>query len=231
MVSATPGSLNRSTARSRCTNATICAASAAGAPGTRRCEDRALARRVGKADPVVEAAALDRVVDLARAVAGEHDDRRASRAFTVPSSGIVIWKSASTSSRNASNGSSARSSSSISSTGGAGARRRSPAAADARSGTASLNRSRASALAVRVAPSRFGQADLHHLPRRSSIRTRRRRGRALRSTAGGSAARPSSAASVLAISVLPVPGSPSRNSGRSRRSARNTAVASARSAT
>jgi hypothetical protein len=39
-------------------------------------------------------------------------------AFTVPSSGIVIWKSASTSSRKASKGSSARSSSSISSTGG-----------------------------------------------------------------------------------------------------------------
>ena len=38
-------------------------------------------------------------------------------AFTVPSSGMVTWKSASTSSRNASNASSLRSSSSISSTG------------------------------------------------------------------------------------------------------------------
>ena len=45
-------------------------------PGTRRrtIADRPLERRV--VDPVVEAAALERVVQVAGAVGGEHDDRR-----------------------------------------------------------------------------------------------------------------------------------------------------------
>src|SRR5260221_13218938 len=43
--------------------------------------------------------------------------------------------------------------------------------------------------------------------------------------------RPSTCASTLAISVLPTPASPSRNNGRPMRNARNTAVASDRSAT
>jgi hypothetical protein len=58
---------------------------------------------------VEQAAPLERVVELARAV---------GREVTVPISGIVIWKSESTSSRNASNSSSARSISSIRSTTG-----------------------------------------------------------------------------------------------------------------
>ena len=79
--------------------------------------DLQLALDAREVDPVVQAAALQRVVDLARAVAGDDRDRRRARRWTVPSSGIVIWFSASTSSRKASKGSSARSSSSISSTG------------------------------------------------------------------------------------------------------------------
>ena len=56
-------------------------------------------------------------MQLAGAVRGEdHGGRRAAR--TVPNSGIVTWKSESSSSRNASNSSSARSISSMSSTGG-----------------------------------------------------------------------------------------------------------------
>jgi hypothetical protein len=65
---------------------------------------------------VIEAAALQRVVDLARAVGGDDDDRR-MRGLDRAELGIVTWKSASTSSRNASKASSVRSSSSISSTG------------------------------------------------------------------------------------------------------------------
>ena len=68
-------------------------------------------------DPVVQAAPLERVVDVAGAVARQHDERRGS-ARNMPSSGTVICQSDSTSSRYASNSSSARSISSISSTGG-----------------------------------------------------------------------------------------------------------------
>jgi hypothetical protein len=86
--------------RAACT-ARCCAASARrrrsarASAGRRRARGAAgcqLALGVGEVDPVVQAAALDRVVDLARAVAGEDHDRRL-RAFTVPSSGMVIWKS------------------------------------------------------------------------------------------------------------------------------------------
>jgi hypothetical protein len=47
--------------------------------GGARAEDGALAFGVREGDPVVEAAALERVVQLARAVGGEHDDRRRGR--------------------------------------------------------------------------------------------------------------------------------------------------------
>ena len=55
-----------------------------------------LERRV--IDPLIQAAALQRIVHLARAVRGEDDERRV-RARMVPSSGMVIWNSASSSSR------------------------------------------------------------------------------------------------------------------------------------
>ena len=75
-VSATPGALNRSIARSRCTNATISRASDSGARGHLRRTISSSRSRVRIVDPVVEAAPLDRVVDLARAVRRDHDDRR-----------------------------------------------------------------------------------------------------------------------------------------------------------
>ena len=117
MVSATPGGLARSRSRSRWTAATTLRASASATPGLADSDDLdlALGRRV--ADPVVEAAALQRVVQFARAVRGEDHQRRAL-GLIVPISGMLIWKSDSTSSRKASNSSSARSTSSISSTPG-----------------------------------------------------------------------------------------------------------------
>ena len=119
-----PGSLYSSTARSRCTKADDLLRQRLRPRRARGAAAISSSRaRIGEADPVVQAAALHRVVDLARAVASEHDDRRRRAPCTVPSSGMVIWKSDSTSSRKASNGSSARSSSSISSTGGTAARR------------------------------------------------------------------------------------------------------------
>ena len=87
------------------------------ASGTRCANDRQflLERRI--VDPLIQAAPLQRVVHLARAVRREDDERRLGRR-TVPSSGIVIWNSASSSRRKPSNSSSARSISSISRTAG-----------------------------------------------------------------------------------------------------------------
>src|SRR5579863_4940457 len=64
IVSAMPGSLNKSILRSFCTTATT---------SRDRCAF-ALGGRI--VDPVVKAAALQRVVDLAGAVRGDDDDRR-----------------------------------------------------------------------------------------------------------------------------------------------------------
>ena len=85
---------------------------------------------VGVVEPEVEAAALQRLGQLARVVRGEHDDRHACVASITPSSGIEIWKSESTSSSIASNSWSVLSISSISSTTGS-VGWRSPAAAGA----------------------------------------------------------------------------------------------------
>ena len=70
---------------------------------------------VGIVDEQIQAAALERFGQLARVVAGQHDQGMCM-AFRVPSSGTLTWKSLSTSSRKASNSASARSISSISST-------------------------------------------------------------------------------------------------------------------
>ena len=69
MVSATPGSLNRSTRAQPLHEGDDLARQPLGAPRRLAAQDLELARGVGVVDPVVEAAALDRVVDLARAVA------------------------------------------------------------------------------------------------------------------------------------------------------------------
>ena len=75
MVSATPGFLNRSSWRSRWTKATTSRRQRLGRLGRAGPEDGELAVEVGVLDPMVEAAALQRVVDLAGAVRGEDDDR------------------------------------------------------------------------------------------------------------------------------------------------------------
>ena len=53
-------------------------------------QDRELALEVGMTDPVVQAAALQRVVDVACAVRGEQRRSAVSSARNVPSSGTVI---------------------------------------------------------------------------------------------------------------------------------------------
>jgi hypothetical protein len=53
-------------------------------------DDRELAHRIGKVDPVIQAAPLDRVVDLARAVRRDDDDRRRLRPQGAEF-GIVTW--------------------------------------------------------------------------------------------------------------------------------------------
>ena len=103
-------------------------------PGWRTSDDLDLALGAGVVDPVVQAAALERVVQLPGAVRGEDDQRRPGRRVIVPISGMLIWKSESSSSRNASNSSSARSISSMSSTA------RSPARTACSSGRSSRNR-------------------------------------------------------------------------------------------
>ena len=134
-------------------------------------------------------------------------------ALTVPSSGTVIWKSASTSSRNASKASSVRSISSISSTGGPAGSGSSACS----SGRLIRKRSENTSCSMRSrspSPSRFGQPDGDHLRAVVPLIDGGRKYRAPRSIAGGSAGGRAPGCSTLAISVLPTPASPSRNSGR-----------------
>ena len=73
IVSATPGTLARSSSRSGSTNAAACGRQPLGHAGHAGAHDRDLALERRVADPVVEAAALERVVQLAGAVRGEDD--------------------------------------------------------------------------------------------------------------------------------------------------------------
>ena len=79
IVSATPGTLNSSSLRSAWTKATTSRDSRAGASGHLAPHDLQLALGVRIVDPVIEAAPLQRVVDLAGAVGGDDDDRRLLR--------------------------------------------------------------------------------------------------------------------------------------------------------
>ena len=72
-VSAMPGTLRRSSLRIAATILAICCASAASIPGSRAQEDARLAVDFGEVEIVVEAAAAERVGQLARAVRGQHD--------------------------------------------------------------------------------------------------------------------------------------------------------------
>ncbi len=71
-----PPVLYSSAVRSSCTNAVTCSASRAGHPGSLAATMRCSVSAVRIVDPAVDAAALQRVVDLARAVRRDDDDRR-----------------------------------------------------------------------------------------------------------------------------------------------------------
>ena len=75
-VSDTPGTLYSSCVRSSCTSAVTCAARRADASGTRARTMASSFSKRGIVDPLIQAAALERVVDLAGAVRGEDDERR-----------------------------------------------------------------------------------------------------------------------------------------------------------
>ena len=116
IASASPGALSRSSRRARPTKAVAAVTSGSLAAGTAPPDDGRRPLEIRVVDPVVEAAALQRVVELAAAVGGEHDDRAAA-AVKVPSSGTVTEPSPRNSNSSASNSSSARSISSMRSTG------------------------------------------------------------------------------------------------------------------
>ena len=104
--------------RSAWTKRTTCCDSFAEMFGTRDLTIASSRSALGIIHPVIETPALQRVVDLAGAVRGDDDDRRAGALLRCRARGYVTWKSERISRRNASNASSARSSSLISSTGG-----------------------------------------------------------------------------------------------------------------
>ena len=175
-------------------------------------EDLQLALQVGIVDPVIEAAALQRVVDLARAVGGDDDDRRLRRLDRAELGNrhlevgqhfqqvglerlVGAVELVDQQDRRA-----------------FGMRAAAPRAAAGGSGTARRRcRPPAGRDRARPAPRPAGSRSSGA---RSSTRRPRRRRRGPRSTAGGSADASASAASTLAISVLPTPASPSQNSGR-----------------
>ena len=74
IVSATPGGLYRSRSRSAATAAATCRRERFGDLGGSDAQDGELALEVGVVDPVVQAAALQRVVDVAGAVRGDDHD-------------------------------------------------------------------------------------------------------------------------------------------------------------
>ena len=79
IVSATPGGLYRLSSRSASTAPATWRASSVVDVGHAQLDDRDLALEVGMLDPVVEAPALQGVVDVAGAVRGEHHERRPAR--------------------------------------------------------------------------------------------------------------------------------------------------------
>ena len=94
IVSATPGGLYSPSARRPSTAAATWRARRSGTLGRAQSHDGHLPLEVGVLDPVVEAAPLERVVEVARAVRGDDHDRRDLGRGSVPSSGTVIDHSA-----------------------------------------------------------------------------------------------------------------------------------------
>ena len=161
-------------------------------------------------DPVVQAAALQRVVDLARAVAGDDDDRRRRGAAPCRARGWSAGSRPGTSSRKASKGSSARSSSSISSTGERCLRQRlQQRPLDQHVARVAGSREALARGGVADVVRRLGERGSPSSGARRSTRRRSARRRGPRSTARAAASRCSARASALASSVLPTPGSPS----------------------
>ena len=190
--------------RSRATAVAHPRAIASGTPGSRARTISASRSRVRVVDPVVEAAALERVVQLARAVGGQHDQRPArgrDRAeLRDRDREVGRGTRAGTPRTRRRRGRSRRSAAPT------GRRARAPRAAAA----ASRN-SRAEQLARLGA--RLGRADRQQLALRSPSRRARGGGRSPRGTAAGSARAPVAPASARATSVLPTPASPSSSSG------------------
>ena len=219
IASATPGGLARSRSRSRATPPATCSVSGHAGAGHPAADDRGHPAGVRVVDPVVQAAALQRVVQVAGPVGGEHDDRRVGGS---PSAQLG-------------NGD-----------GGLGQQLEQErlelvvAAVDLvdqqhggpRAGVVERGQQRPLqqvlvaeqvGLARRLA-ARLGQPDGQQLARDSSTRTGPRPRSGPRSTAAGSAACPARVARALAASVLPTPGSPSSRIGCPIRAARNSAV-------
>ena len=84
--------------------------------GNLELDDAPFLLEAGEIDEQMQAAPAQRLGQLARAIGSQHDDRTLAARDSVPSSGMLTWKSDSSSSRNASNSSSALSISSISRT-------------------------------------------------------------------------------------------------------------------
>ena len=216
MVSATPGRLLQVAAAQLLDDPDDLAGERLGDLGRPGAHDLQLALEAGVLDPVVEAAALERVVQLAGAVGGQDDDRRRRGLRPCRARGCVTCQVDSTSSRNASNSSSARSTSSTSSSAGL-------CWSAASTGRASRNRSsyRLFSASSTSAPARRPRA---RAGAGSGAGSPSRRGpgwrRCPRSTAAGPAAGSRLSASASASAVLPVPGSPSSSSGRCIASAR-----------
>ena len=162
-VSAMPGTLVRSVSRSCWTNATTWRARPSGTPGRRVAHDLVLLLRGRVVDPVVEAAPLERVVDLAGAVGREDDPRRPLGPDRADLRHRDLEVADRISSRYASNSSSARSISSMSSTGGG------PSSASSACSRGRLMRKSGAKMSCAVAwrrgTLRLQQPDLEHLAR------------------------------------------------------------------
>ena len=220
IASAIPGGFCTSLSRMRETAFATCTASVSDAPFTRRrtISTSRCGRRVG--DPVVEAAALDRVVQVARAVRGEHDDRRVRRADRAElgdrHAGLRRAARAGTPRSRRRRGRSRRSAGPPAAGPGARARAAAAGGSGSRGRTAPPRAARARSTSARRM--------LEQLARVVPLVERLGRVDALVALQADQR-RVEHGASALAASVLPTPASPSSSSGCGRRRLRNIDVA------
>ena len=90
MVSLTEGSFFRSRVRTWLMKPTICVRSDLRYAGHAAFDDAFLQPLFGEADMKMQAAALERITEIALAVGGQ-DHRRLHDRHTVPSSGMLTW--------------------------------------------------------------------------------------------------------------------------------------------